>query len=172
MTLFNYKQFVLHLNVDEVLKEPNSTKCYGNKYDNSFTNNHFGHIITGDLNIANNERLLQLISKGPKYREPKQICFEEAREEIQAGTDKFNERISNDKGIYKNHFSEWKSHVMSSVNEKIRTLKNKITCRSVKSIFMFSLKEDFVIVPVDKAANNVPFICKHFYALTIIKDYN
>ena len=69
---------------------------------------------------------------------------------------------------------------MSSVNEKICTLKNKIICRSVKSIFsehevkntFFSLKEDFVITPIDKAANNVAFICKHFYALTIIKELN
>ena len=64
---------------------------------------------------------------------------------------------------------------MSSVNEKIRTLKNKITCISVNPTFseheakssMFSLKEDFVIVRIDNAANNVAFICKHFYGLTI-----
>ena len=124
--------------------------------------------------------LCQLISKGPKYQEPKQICFEEACKEIQTGIDQFVEKISNDKDIHKNHFSEWKSHVMSSVNEKICTLKNKITCRSVKSIFsehevkntFFSLKEDFVIAPIDKAANNVAFICKHFYALNIIKELN
>ena len=69
---------------------------------------------------------------------------------------------------------------MSSVNEKICTLKDKITCRSVKSIFskqevkntLFSFKEDFVIVLIDKATNNVAFICKHFYALTIIKELN
>ena len=68
---------------------------------------------------------------------------------------------------------------MPLVNEKILTLKNKITCRSVKSIFsehevkntMFSLKEDFVIVAIDKAANNVAFIYKHFYALTIKTNY-
>ena len=133
-----------------------------------------------NLNIVNNEGLRQLIAKGPKYREPKQICFEEALEEIQTGIDQFIERISNDKGIHKNHFSKWKSHVMSSVNEKICTLKNKITSRSVKSISsehevkntLFSLKDDFVIVPIDKAANNVAFICKHFYALTIIKEVN
>ena len=77
-----------------------------NKYDNSFINNHYGHIITGNLNIVNNERLHQLISKSPKYREPKQICFEEALEEIQTGTDQFIERISNDKDIHKNHLSE------------------------------------------------------------------
>ena len=69
---------------------------------------------------------------------------------------------------------------MSSVNKKIRSLKNKITCRSVKSIFsehevkntMFPLKEDFVILPIDKAANNMNFICKHFYAKTVIKELN
>ena len=37
---------------------------------------------------------------------------------------------------------------------------------------MFSLKEDFVFVPIDKAANNVAFICKHSYTLTIIKELN
>ena len=41
-----------------------------------------------------------------KYQEPKQICFEEAREEIQTGIDQFIEKMSNDKGIYKNHFSK------------------------------------------------------------------
>ena len=52
---------------------------------------------------------------------------------------------------------------MSSVNEEICTLKNKITFRSVKSIFsehdvkntMFCLKEDFLIVPIDMVPNNV-----------------
>ena len=150
LTLFNYKLFVLDLNMDEFFKDPNSIKCCSSKYDNSFINNQYGHIMTGNLDIVNNERLCQLISKGPKYREPKQICFEEAREEIQTGIDQFIERMSNDKSIHKNHFSEWKSHVMSSVYEEICTLKNKLTCRSIKSIFseyevkntLLSIKED------------------------------
>ena len=66
-TFFNYNPFVLHLNIDEFLKDPISIKCCCNKYDNSFINNHYGHIITGNLNIVNNERLHQLISKGTKY---------------------------------------------------------------------------------------------------------
>ena len=69
---------------------------------------------------------------------------------------------------------------MSTVDEKICTLKRKITRRSGKSIFsehevkntLFSIKEDFVIVPIDKVANYVAFISKHFYALTIIKELN
>ena len=69
---------------------------------------------------------------------------------------------------------------MSSVNKKNCTLKNRITFRSVKSIFsehkvkdtFFSLKEDFVIVPIDKAANNVAFIYKDLDALAILKEQN
>ena len=87
--------------------------------------------------------------------------------------------MSDDKGIHKNHFSEWRDHVMSLVDEKHHTFKSKITCRLVKSISsehkikntMFSLKEDLVIVPIDKTAN-VAFICKHFNALPILKEIN
>ena len=124
-TLFNYRQLVLRLNIDQFLQNPISIKCCFNKYDNSFINNDYGDTITRNLNIVNNERLPYVIFKGPKYREPKQICFEEAREEMQSGIDQFIERISNDKGIYKNIFSESKSHVMSSVNEKFVLLKIK-----------------------------------------------
>ena len=107
-TLFNYKQFVLHLNTDEFLKDPSSIKFCCNKYNNSFLNNHYGHIITGNLNIVNNERLRQLIPKGSKYREPKQIYFGEAREEIQPVIDQFIEQTSNDKGTHKNLFQNGK----------------------------------------------------------------
>ena len=34
---------------------------------------------------------------------------------------------------------------------------------------LFSLKEDVVILPIDKAANNVAFIWKHFYTLNYYK---
>ena len=46
LTLLSYKQFVLHLNIDEFLKDPNSIKCCCNKYDNSFIHNHYSHITT------------------------------------------------------------------------------------------------------------------------------
>lgn len=71
--------------------------------------------------------------------------------------------MSNDKGTHKNNFSEWKGHVLSPIDEIIHTLLNEITSGSVKSIFcgheiksnMLSHNEYFVIVPIDKAANDV-----------------
>ena len=47
------------------------------------------------------------------------------REEMQIGIDQFIEKIPSDKDIHKNHFSEWKSHVMSLVNEKFVPFKKK-----------------------------------------------
>ena len=37
---------------------------------------------------------------------------------------------------------------------------------------IISLKEEFVTVPIDWIANNVAAICKHFNALTVIKELN
>lgn len=44
-----------------------------------------------------NDKLCQLITKGPKYRETKPIQIGEAREEIQTDIDQFIERIPNEK---------------------------------------------------------------------------
>ena len=144
-------------------------KC--NKFSNFFINNYYGHIIVGDLIIVNYEKLCQLMFKDRKYREPKYVKFVDACKEIQISIDHFTEKISIDKGIHKNYFSERKGNFMSSVNEKIHTLKTKITRGPLKSIsvkMMFSLKEDFMIVLLKRQLKMV-FICKHFYALTITK---
>ena len=74
----------------------------------------------------------------------------------------------------------WEPCVVSSVTENVCNLKKKIRCRSVKSISsehevkstMFTLKEDFVIIPSDKVANKVAFICKYLCTLTVIKELN
>ena len=73
-TLFNYKQLLLQLDIDEFLKDPNSVQCCCNKYYNYFINNHFGHILTGNLNIVNNERLCKLMPKSPSIENRNKIA--------------------------------------------------------------------------------------------------
>ena len=55
--LDHYKQFVLYLKTDEFLKDPNSVKCCSYRYNNLFTNNHYGLIMTEDHSVVNNKRL-------------------------------------------------------------------------------------------------------------------
>ena len=69
--LFNYKKFVQSLDVDAFLQDNTILPC---ECDHStFTDAHHAHIVTGNLDIVNNEKLQILISKGPKYCEPKKF---------------------------------------------------------------------------------------------------
>lgn len=83
--LSNYKQFVLQLSISKLHKDTNSVKCCCSKYNISFVNNDYGHIKTGKLNIINDEKLRQLITKVQRYRAAKQINIEVACEEIHIG---------------------------------------------------------------------------------------
>jgi len=77
---------------------------------------------------------------------------------------------------------EWKTSVLNRVDNKIIQLRKGTLrkWRSVKQMLRDSqslnelklLQENFVIVPVDKASNNLSLICKKYYIKTIQKELN
>ena len=67
--IFNYKHVLQDLNIDDFKSKPPDCTCSRSK----FTYNLASHVITGDLNIVNNTSLQNVLSKGPKYHEPKTI---------------------------------------------------------------------------------------------------
>ena len=68
--IFNYHTFVNNLNLNEFVNNKDTIRCCCHEFDQSFTNDHHGHIVTGDLRIVKNNKLRKIISKGPKFREP------------------------------------------------------------------------------------------------------
>ena len=40
----------------------------------------YGHVLTGDLSFFKNEELKNLITKGPKFREPRKIVWSRNKE--------------------------------------------------------------------------------------------
>ena len=178
--IFNYNEFIKSLDLNEFINTDEHVKCCCDQFDDSFINKDLGHIITGDLNIIDNPKLKNLIFKGPKYREPVEIDWGVAKEQIRLGLEEYLEKMSDDKGIDKSCFSEWFSTVLTLVDNKISLLKNKIKTKPVKSVFknyevkdnLKRLKEAFVIVPIDKANNNIAFICKQLYAKVLVKELN
>ena len=104
--------------------------------------------------------------------------FETARETIKSGIEDFIKRLSETKkkGIY--IFEHWKFSLLELVDNKIEKYSDKIRSKSIKSVFndpdtkaeLKRLKEHFVIVPIDKAANNISFICKQHYASVIVSE--
>ena len=57
-----------------------------------------------------------------------------------------------------------------SLKEKIRSPKQKILNDPDVKDTLRRLHDDFVLVPADKAANNVIVVCKKYYIETLIKE--
>ena len=145
-------------------------------HNSPFLNQDHNHIITGNLEIVTNTKLRNLISKGPNYREPVQFSCENAKEEILKGIDNCINTWSNKVGLPISAFRDWKEMITCKIDARILTLANNR--RYTKSIFkdvnvkncLSDLQTKYVMVPIDKAANNVAFICKRYYALIILQE--
>ena len=75
------------------------------------------------------------------------------------------------------YLSEWKDQIkelvvecISSLKEKNRSSKQKILNDPDTKDTLRRRHDDFVLVPADKAANNVIALCKKYYIWTLIKE--
>ena len=67
---------------------------------------------------------------------------------------------------------------MGKVNKKIKELKNEFKFSRVKQVlrdpevvsYLNILQEQYVMCPIDKAANNIAFICKKYYVQVLLKE--
>ena len=171
--IFNYKEFTNSIDVfDNVSTYPCSCR------DSSFVDIDHGHIVTGDLRIIQNNKLRKLFVKGPKYREPSLIDFSKAKQCINNGLREFITSNCKKLKIVKGEFSEWKQVILDKLDQKITILKHKVKVRHISKTLsdknandcLENLKEKYVLVPIDKAANNVAFVCKRFYAEKLLKE--
>ena len=73
--IFNYNQVVREFTDLE------NVKCICNEY-RGFINGDCYHVVTGNLDIFTNEKLMDILKQGPKYREPVNVDFDLARKTI------------------------------------------------------------------------------------------
>ena len=172
--LFNYKKFVQSFDVDSFLVDNTILPCECEQ--SPFINHDHNHIITGNLDIINDSKLRHLVAKGPKYREPGQFSHEKAKLEIMKGIDNCIKSWSNKIGLSLEVFKDWKDKINLKIDDRISTLalNNRkhfpvLKDRNAKKC-LSELQEKYVIVPIDKASNNVAFICKRFYASKLCEE--
>ena len=174
--LFNYKNFVQSLDVDLFLSDNNVLPC---ECENSpFINSDHNHIITGDLSIVQNETLQGLFAKGPKFREPIQFSFTKAKASILLGIQSCIHSWSNRTGTPIEAFRDWVEKIKQKIDDRIKVIGNRSRQHFRQSALknadvkrsLEELQEKYVIVPIDKASNNVAFICKRFYANVLLKE--
>lgn len=177
-TILNYTKFVSSLDLSAASANLNSIPCCCSQFDPKYTDNHHKHILTGDLSIIDNLKLRQLISKGPKYREPAKVDFVVARSFIDDELDQYIEAVAADKKLDKEVFGVWKTAVLDAVDERIRVVKERFVEKDVHPVLqdpdvkrcLKSLHRKFVFTPIDKAANNIAVICQRLYVSVILKE--
>ena len=179
-SLLNYNKFVSTLNLDNFCNNNENVPCCCLNYDRKYIDPHHGHILTGNLDIINNNKLRKLFTRGPKYREPAKLDWEAARTEIITALNTYFSNLSESKGVSAICFSNWKQFIIQKVDAKIGHFSPIIDIKSVHPVLrnqdsmqnLKQLQNDFVMVPIDKAANNIAFICKQLYASIILKELN
>ena len=168
--IFNYKKTA----VDYKPGDENEMDC---QCENSvYKDPNHGHIVTGDLKIIGSKKLQNLFKKGPNYREPKFINWTKTEEVMKEDLNVFVEKWSSKNRIPISCFQEWKNSVIQLLEEKVLRLKKCSKYVNRKSVIqecaeeLEELKRRFVLVPVDKAANNIGFVCKKFYLDVIRRE--
>ena len=131
-----------------------------------FCYNPAGHVITGDLNIVRISKLRDILSKGPKYREPRSFTWKQNSRLILDSVEEYARRWAKKEDVEVDTLSEWVKSVMSLVNRRVSVLSRTISRRH-ESVFddqdvaaeLAEIREKFVVVPADKTSNNIVFVC-------------
>jgi hypothetical protein len=143
----------------------------------SFIDSHHGHVISTNLNILSRPSLIELFSRGTKYRSGflSMLSIEEA---IDKGLKKFvnkQEELIGVQGI----LSEWKAKVLLFVQKRTRaSLVVQTSFDSSLSVPLGNLDHlkilqwSFVITYMDKCCNNFVFVCKKFYVSSVFSKLN
>ncbi len=146
--------------------------------NSQFKDGHHNHILTGDLRIVENSKLRQLLTKGPNFREPQTINYGKCQTIINESLDSYITNLASKTNHTEEQLRIWNQAVKQKVSENIRNLKNRnkpsrtkpvLSNHEVK-IYLEQLKSRYVIVPIDKAANNFAFICKRFYITRLLQE--
>jgi len=77
-----------------------------------------------------------------------------------------------------NSLKEWKDKIMKIVAKRIEELRNRLKPQQVKPVlkdsavveYLNHIHANFVLVPIDKASNNIAIICKRFYIEKLLNE--
>lgn len=171
--ILNYKETVDSIDFNKDIEEY-PCDCA----QSTFCNPDHGHIITGNLNIVENSKLRSLLTKGPNYREPVNINYRKCLTEVDNGIAVCAQKMIVDKKLLPDSLDDWKKEILEKVKEQIDALKRKrltshrkrLLQDSVIKEYLEILHNKYVIVPVDKAANNFAFICKRYYVARLLTE--
>ena len=177
--ILNYKDTVNSLvfrrdGVNNVLENLPECDCA----TSSFTDPVHGHVCTGDLRIIKNNKLRKLLSKGPNFRVPTTLNYHKCLVSLESALNTTAENLKEKYNLTDNSLCDWKAAIMNAARDKVDILKTKNVPKKTKPVlkdpnvvsYLNDLHSKFVLVPIDKAANNIAIVCKQFYIKRILLE--
>ena len=115
--------------------------------------------------------------KGPtKYRFPSHIDFNRCRVEIASALNGFGNRWCKREGVECNALKEWKLSIFNIVDKRIKFYSHNTNLLPPKPKSSFRHIQEFhrkyVLVPADKAVNNIVVVCRLHYINTLKQEIN
>lgn len=155
--IFNYNKTVSDLNI--ISNTPTTCECSQSKFCYAPS----GHIISGNFDIITDKRIRNLLTKGPKYRLPSLIDFDKCKIEIAEALDSYCRQWCGREGADSNSLSNWQKQILRVINTRIKFYNANPSLLPPKPKFSINylrkgikhFHDQFVLVPADKAANNV-----------------
>ena len=144
-----------------------------------FCDPHHGHIVTGDLRVIEHRKLRSIMSKGPTYRERSNIHRPEFLKDVKSGLNSCVLKWAQSEKVDVKLLDGWKYKVFDDIKARVQKLKkigakharhkSIMHSQSVKT-YLKKLHDNFVLVPTDKASNNIAVVCKNFYIQKSIEE--
>ena len=137
-----------------------------------------GHVVTGDLNIIRDAKLRELIRKGPSYREQNSIDWRVNEDILTKAVSEYKCKWASKEKIDVRVLNEWEQTVVECIRRRIGLLRAKHINRRKQHVLrsrkhlqhLHELQSKYVLVPADKAANNVIVVCKKYYLEVVMKE--
>ena len=168
--IVNYNEVLKDLELGNDVLVPTTCDCQTSQYCYA----PHGHVITGNLNIIANDNLRKLIKKGPKFREQNVINWAKNKKIILEAVEKYAKQWCKREGAEPCALDDWIDSIKQIITSKIKLLARRTVQQPQKVLqseevqsYLQQFKEKYVLVPADKASNNIIVICKYFYIQTI-----
>ena len=172
--IINSKKAVRELDLET---NPSYTcNCNTSKYRDQYV----GHVVTGNLGIVKNRKLRKLLHKGPSYREPCHINWKTNLDTLVNAIRLYKESWAKREQVDVRVLNEWEGVLVEAIKHRIGTIKckHRKSKRRVRTqvlkqrtclAYLKEFHKQYVMVPADKASNNIIFVCKQYY-LNVIRD--
>ena len=171
--IFNNRRTVEELDVENGT-EGMQCSCSSSEYKYDLC----GHVLTGDLSIIRDVKLRNLIRKGPVFREQNNIDWVVNLKNCKASVSKYVKKWARIASVDRQVLRDWEETVHECIEQRVRCLKQQHVNRRKKHVlknrvhldYLNKLHENYVLVPADKAGNNIIVVCKKYYLDVVLKE--